>query len=455
MEDNTNTPEGVAYAPESASIDKMSLITASGQEIDLKKMIIEFSYFEDIYSFAVSGSVSIRDGQGLIERWQITGGEFLDVDFGRVKGSDTNTSRTFRVYKLGDRKPIENLNSEIFTLHFCSEELLLSEQTKISKSYSNNGVGQEIHKTVKSILKDELKVKKDLYIENTRGIYNFVVPRIKPFEAISWLSTYARPESQDLAGADMLFYENKDGFNFKSIRSLLKQTPYRTYNYQQNNTDSTLEQKASSVLQYEFIKSYDALNEISSGTFANRLISVDPSTRSYKITDFDYNKYKTSSKPANGSGLLNGYVNRLGKTDNQSPESVVKVVIGNSEQYKVGYIKDKPGSVANDIFVENYIPNRTAQIALANYTLVKVVVPGDPNLKAGMTITFNIYSLALDGDKKRLDTRFSGKYLVNAVRHIIQSQGVYQTVMELAKESYETELSPINKTADLQAAVNE
>jgi hypothetical protein len=63
--------------------------------------------------------------------------------------------------------------------------------------------------------------------------------------------------------------------------------------------------------------------------------------------------------------------------------------------------------------------------------------------------------LAFDGDKKKLDTRFSGKYLVNAVRHIIQSQGVYQTVMELAKESYETELSPINKTKDLQAAVNE
>ena len=145
----------------------------------------------------------------------------------------------------------------------------------------------------------------------------------------------------------------------------------------------------------------------------------------------------------------------MGKTNNQSFDSVVKVVIGNSEQYKVPYIGDKPGSFANDIYVENFVPNRTAQIALANYTLVKIVVPGDPSLTVGMTVNFNLYSLAMDGENKRLDTYYSGKYLVNAVRHIIQSQGVYQTVMELAKESYEANLQPVNQTSDLKAAINE
>jgi hypothetical protein len=33
---------------------------------------------------------------------------------------------------------------------------------------------------------------------------------------------------------------------------------------------------------------------------------------------------------------------------------------------------------------------------------------------------------------------------VNAVRHVLQSQGAYQTVMELAKESYETQISSTN-----------
>ena len=429
--DVIETPSGVGYYPEEASVDQLSLMTASGQKVELKQMMVELSYYEDIYSFAISGSLTLRDGQGLVDRFQLTGNEYLTVVFGRTKGSATNTSRTFRVYKLGSRVPIGNLNSEFLTLHFCSEELLRSERMKITKSYS----GQEISKTVENILVNELKVKKVLDIEPTKGIYNFVVPRIKPFEAISWLSTYARPATQDLAGADMLLFENRNGYNFKSLRTLFSGRPYKTYTYQQNNTDSTLEQKTNSVLHYEFVKSYDVLNEISSGTFANRLISVDPMTRSYKITDFDYSEYASKSKPMNGIGVMPDSDN----PPNLSPESVVKVVIGNSEQYKVGYINEKPGSVANDIYIENFVPNRTAQIALANYTLVKIVVPGDPNLTAGSTINFNIYTFGISGDTRELDKQYSGKYLINAVRHILQSQGAYQTVLEISKESYGTQ----------------
>jgi hypothetical protein len=437
--ETSDSLDGVGYNVQGASIDKLELTTASGQTIELKQLLIELSYYEDIYTFAVSGSIILRDGQGLVDGFQLTGNEFLHVNFGRVKGSNLNIDRKFRVYKLGNRKPVGNLNSEYLTLHFCSEELLLSEQIKVTKSYS----GQEVHKIVKAILTDELKVTKQLFIEDTKGIYNFTVPRFKPFEAISWLSTYARPASQDLAGADMLCFENKYGYNFLSLRSMFAAAPYKTFKYQQNNTESTLEQKTESVLQYEVVKSYDMLNEISAGTFANRLISVDPLTRSYKVTDFNYDDYIKKNKPMNGNGVLADSTNRLGKSPSANPESVVKVVIGNSSQYQVGYIGDKPGSVANDIYVENFIPNRTAQIALANYTVVKIVVPGDPNLVAGMTIEFNIYSFGIKGDTRELDKQYSGKYLVNAVRHILQSQGVYQTVMEISKESYDEQLQKV------------
>lgn len=434
-----DTPADAGYSIEGASIDKLELATASGQKIELKQMMVELSYYEDIYAFSISGSLVLRDGQGLVDKFQLTGNEFLEISFGRVKGSKTNIDKTFRVYKLGNRTPVGNLNSEFLTLHFCSEELLLSEQLKVTKSYS----GQEINKTVSSIFTDVLKTKKELFIEETKGTYNFTVPRFKPFEAISWLSTYARPATQDLAGADMICFENKYGYNFLSLRSMFAQDAYKTFNYQQNNTESTLEDKTTSVLQYEVVKSYDMLNEISSGTFANRLISVDPLTRSYKVTDFNYDDYIKKNKPMNGNGVLPDTTNRLGKSPTTSPESVVKVVIGNASQYEVGYIKDKPGAVANDIYIENFVPNRTAQIALANYTIVKIAVPGDPELVAGKTINFNTYTFGMEGELRQLDKHYSGKYLINAVRHVLQSQGVYQTVMEISKESYDTQLQAV------------
>jgi hypothetical protein len=46
-----------------------------------------------------------------------------------------------------------------------------------------------------------------------------------------------------------------------------------------------------------------------------------------------------------------------------------------------------------------------------------------------------------------LDKFYSGKYLVTAVRHILQSNGVYQTVLEIAKESTVVSQGSINNTS--------
>jgi hypothetical protein len=455
MVDTTSTvPENGIFYSQSASVNELTIITQTGQEIAVQKLMLELSYFEDLYSFAASGFVTLHDGQGLLQKFQLLGYEFLKVNFGRSKSSSTNLSRSFRIY-TSTRRQVGNHKAEEIKLYFCSEELLLSESIKLQKGANPNG--ELISVTINRILVNDLKVKKRLHIEPTTGNYNFNINTLKPFEAISWLSTYARPATQDLAGADMFFYENKNGFHFRSLRSLMQTQPYNTYKVQQINHDMPMEEKTRTVIDYEFIKSFDVLDEISSGTYANRLISVDPLTRSFRITDFDYDKYKKNSgKPMNGTnnGVSLADKNRLGLTPTQNSRSVVKVVVGNAEQYKVKYIKDAPGSVVNDIGVENYIPNRTAQISLSNYTLLKVVVPGDPALTVGMTVNFYIYTLGSSGSTRELDPYYSGKYLVNAVRHVLQSQGVYQTVMELAKESYQTQISS-TKSSALTAAKNE
>lgn len=431
----------VGYFPQDASVDKITLLTASGETVELKKLMIELSYFEDIYSFVVSGHVILIDALGLLESLQVTGNEFLEISFGKTKNGPTNITKTFRVYKIGDRKPSQNLNSEAFTLYFCSEELLLSEQIKISKSYA----GKKIDNIITDILQDKLKVKNNKIndIESTSGVYDFTIPRLKPFEAISWLSLYARPSYTGALGADMLFYENREGFNFNSIQSLLARDVYDTYTYQPKNLPRKLtdiEEKISTVLEYEFTKTHDILNEISSGTFANRLISIDPLTRSYNVTDFDYETYK--SQIGEKTGVLSKSKNRLNKTQNENYEGNFKVAFGNSNQSSAPYIKDRLGSVAKDIFVENYVPYRTAQLSLANYIVAKLIIPGDSGISAGRTIEFNLPSLSVgENGEKQLDSYYSGKYLVTAVRHVMQSQGAFQTILEIAKESTPTALA--------------
>lgn len=427
-----NGSPGVFY-PQDFSINTLNLVMANGKKMELKKLLIEMSYYEDIYTFASSGYISVLDAQGFIEMLQLTGDEYIEMNFGKIKDAPNSTIQTFRVYKAGNRKNSGNMNSEGYTLYFCSEELLLSEQTKISKSYA----GQKISDIITDVLKDKLKVqpKKIGVIEETTGMYDFVIPRMKPFESISWLSTYARPKAFNTS-ADMLFFQTKDGFNFRSIQSMYKDPTYATYRYEPKNLNSDVQQfqdKAVTVLEFEFLKTYDKLNEVNSGTFANRLISIDPMTRSFNVTDFDY--AKSQLQKLNPQGVLNNLQNRLGKSTNESFDGVLKVATGNANQGSVPYIKQKESGFAKDIFIETYVPLRTAGISLANYTTIKMVIPGDPGITAGRTIQFDLLSLKPSSNKKELDRFYSGKYLVTAVRHILQPQGVYKTVLEIAKDS--------------------
>lgn len=433
---NVTEPSGGFY-PQDYVLNTLEFITSTKSKLDLKKLVAELCYFEDVYSPTTSGYVTLTDAQGMIELLQITGNEYINIDFGKVKGAPTEmgVAKTFRVYKIANRTPTGNMNTEFYTLYFCSDELILSQQTKITKSYK----GQKISSIINSILTEKLKVPNNRIekIEETTGINDFIVPRAAPFEAISWLSIYARPQQfGTTGGADMLLFETKNGFNFRSLQSLYKDNVYATYKYQAKNAGdpNNTEEKIITVLDYEIIKSFDMAEAISSGVFANRLISLDPLTRTKRVTDFDYSKYKQNATSLNKGETSAETPNRFGKLQAQSYNSVVKMATSNANQNDVQYIKDNEGA-SKDIYIENYVPNRTAQIGLANYTVLKIIIPGDSGITAGKTINFNLYGLKPTSGIRELDKFYSGKYLVSAVRHVIISPNKYQTVLEIAKDS--------------------
>ena len=87
--------------------------------------------------------------------------------------------------------------------------------------------------------------------------------RLKPFEAIDTLSREARSKRYHNAG--MLFYETATGFNFRSLQSMMKADVYATYKYQAKNVDEktqNIQEKSTTVIDYELSKPYDILNEI-------------------------------------------------------------------------------------------------------------------------------------------------------------------------------------------------
>jgi hypothetical protein len=395
----------------------------------------------------------------MIDRLGLSGNDFLELKFRKSKlvEEGQSISKYFRIYRVGERI-LNNSETESYALHFCSEELFLSEQTKVSKAYD----GKTIEEIVTDILNKHMQIdEKYLTIESTEGIYDFVIPYKKPFDAINWLANYAIPtEAKTVKGADFVFFENSEGFNFRSLQSLFTSRIYNNYIYSQKNVDNlgnkgSLGRDLSTIKSYTFLDTFDTLYGTVSGAFANRLITIDPLTRRYTDTKFDYvSDYQNKLNDKEKNSLINNTQNRLGKTANQNYDAVLKVMTTNANQKTAVGILDKPHTVANDIRVEKYVPYRTAQLALSHYVRIKLTISGDPNLTVGTTINVELPSSASNKDGSGLnegltDQQYSGKYLITSVRHIVSSQMKYETVLEDVKDGYKSSLSNFKDTKKL------
>jgi hypothetical protein len=260
---------------------------------------------------------------------------------------------------------------------------------------------------------------------------------------------YALPQSKS-PGADMVFFENSNGYWFKSLQTLFKQKSFATYYFNPKNISQDMQQKISNIITFDVLDAFDMINGISSGAFVNKVITIDPLTRQFKTTSFNYDEYFNKSGSLNDSKLTSNYKNRLGYSNYETPSNELqtgsfRLMVGNNNQKKQPFVSPRANAVAEDINAEIFMSNRTAQLALANYIRVKVSVPGNPQLTVGMPIDLNIFAMKpvtysdAGSNAKELDPFYSGKYLISAVRHIIQDS-TYITVMELAKDSFSKDL---------------
>ena len=134
-------------------LEKLNIITPKNI-VNIKSIFVELSYYEDIFRGTVSGHVLISDAISMIDRLGLSGNDYLEVKFRKSKLVDAQgISKYFRIYRVGERI-LNNSETESYALHFCSEELFLSEQTKVSKAYE----GKTIEYMVNDILKNHMQI---------------------------------------------------------------------------------------------------------------------------------------------------------------------------------------------------------------------------------------------------------------------------------------------------------
>lgn len=428
------------------ALKSCKIIATSGQAVDFSGIIAEFSYFEDIFGFGISGNFLVNDSVGYINTMQLHGEEKLVLEFSKP-GMDNPIEKIFRVYKISNRQQ-NSFNNENYIVHFCSEELILNEQYKVTKSYQKALISDMISDILLNYLKIDQKHIAE--IEQTVRLRDLTVPLFKPLRAISWLTTLALSGEKNSIGAPFLFYENKNGINFKSALNLFKQEPYNTYYYEPKGLKmdsgvTDIGKEMVNAIKYELIQSFDSSFAVSSGMYANKLVTFDPVRLKFGETNFNYNQYKQNAETVDSSGLPITNPNRMGDTlDNTT--GVIKFAVSNSGLSENQYVKDKQISVQENA-AEQTIPYRTAQMAMFVNNRVKLMVPGDPNLTVGLIVNFVMPTIAYSNQntkEKDQDQFYSGKYLVTALRHYFNQENKFFTIIEICKDSFSNKYGDSN-----------
>lgn len=407
-------------------IKKLQIVSKIGP-LDITGFFEELNIFDCIFNPCMTGNILINDSLGLSNKLSFDGSEVLIVEMGKTEDAAI-ISKSFRIYKQSNRKSL-NLNSEAYVLHFVSDEFLLSQQIRIAHSFK-----ETYSKVVEKILTDYLGVTNDMlgYFEVSEGIRNVLVPNKTPIDAIQFC---ARKALNQTKSPTFLFFENKVGYNFVTLSTLLDQEPVHHINFQPKNLfDEKGELMGASY--YEVVSQFDFNKNIVSGLYAGTFIGFDITTRSIAQKIVNYDSLYKNGKHANPTPNIGVVKNKLGFNNTEMFNSRRVLyptgVFGSSSSYVK---QNDPFSIDVDDDTYNYILQREATFRSLMNQRLKVVMPGNFDLTSGLTAYLSIPNR---GEKTKgvdeTDKSLSGKYLIVASRHIITFQK-HETIIEVATDS--------------------
>jgi hypothetical protein len=416
-------------------IKALELISSTGAIYNLYTSFSELSIFEDIYTSALSGHIFVTDSNDMSGTMDIHGGEFLHIILDKPSLGEP-IEEFFRVYKISN-KVVKNKNSTAFVMHFVTEDQFVSNQYKISRAFTGPA-----DTSVLSILRNDLNVNvrklKLSNFESAFGETNVVIPYMHPFQAIQYFASRATNKN----GSFYFFYENRDGYNFKSLETILNGQVYKTYSLTPKVLDAPRpEVSASSINEIIINQNYDTLTTMSTGGFAGRMRNLNVTRRTY--TENDLNITNRHSYPALGKGFpVNNLTNRKGDSLLTTFQSFEKYSVSTTANLD---LDDFPNNSEQFIF-------RSMEHSLLHNFRATVTIPGDPFIKVGDIIFINLpkFAQSITGDQK-LDEFYSGKMLVMGVRHTV-TPAAHTTYLEVVKDAVEGTLSDASNGALLLKA---
>lgn len=403
----------------------VDILKANGESVNVREQIDSITIYEDMYSPFITGKLTFRDTFDLPSILGRSGRDLVrfHITTPIVNDETLDIKGTYFIYKAGERELVRD-RTQMYNLHFISIESLFDINSQISRRFAGSA-DELVKKICSEYLSTTKKIETDPSIEQLRYVSNFW----SPTKNLEFLSQHARTGSGDTS---FLFFENRDGFVFKTISSLAAQPILQSFfasdysiDVEANSTSMRLgEVTRNPVKDYRVIHGsyrvktmYDYMGAQQAGAIASKMTTYDMVKK--KI---DLPEYRMSI-----SGILNE--NSLFRPD----------VINSTNPVRMHMMKHFSSNAhQNNSTNSGFAQQRVAEMHMLNSSRIEIDVYGRTDYTVGKKVFLGVNATKPIDRTTDIadteDTNYSGNYLITAIRHVFDRTSHISTI-ELSKES--------------------
>jgi hypothetical protein len=468
---------GEMYAadkPREYVLDKLEIEMISGKKYDIRELVIDFAYHESIESSFLRCEFSILDTLDFNRLLQ--GGETVTIKATTATSVDKIPLEVdLLIYKIGSISKSER--GQLYVLHCVSPEMYNDESNKVFKAFGPGQGALDADCIPRMICEKYLKrkgKKNKLKADNfeNHSKYTFVACSWKPSDAIAFISDKVTRLTKSKGGnkqGGFLFWENRNGFNFRSIDSIAQGHAVTDNIYQYEYTIKSLD-GVDARFAIESITYPDKANHLTNmrmGTYKTAAIGVQISAAADSYAPDSGNKDENVDEVTSEGGVVSGtglsstpggviqppriltFNDIFGKADTiekarpyEIPEffDLDKAQPTRMKIRPLPALKNQTSTTnTNNGTNPNIDTMAVAQYASARYNLFKsikldITVPGNTSLTAGSLIKIIIPAARNEGETVMTDTRFSGMYCIAGLTHSYRKSG-FTTKLYLVRDS--------------------
>lgn len=426
-----------------AQIKSYNIASNEGKTAELIGGIIKLQYFESILNDTISANILYVDTGGAVEGTTVLDGlPLVGGEKSRFIMEDNQGNELEVTLYANDITPLsDDTHGQLVSISSVSKEYLLNEKIRLYEKFKG-----KISEAVKKILTDAnyLGTEKDISgVDDTfEEEYNFMGNAKKPFYTINWVSKKAVPAVSGEATASgktagFFFWETSEGYHFKSIDTMLGQSPKKYIIY--NDTPDDCGKKVPEgydVKALSFSKNniQNADDKEKVGARDTRLVTFDPFTGLYKVST--PNSRETEDSITTGGQKLATQNPELIRTGANKNFSRTTYVLKDTGSLPSGTTEQQLEKSKQENFKVEKVLNQSIMRYNQFFSFkAEVVIPGDFSLHAGDAVYIDSPQQK-DTLTDEVNQQSGGLYIITELCHYLDLNGTY-TKLLLVRDSIE------------------